>query len=134
MAGTMTVELTYLVWTLGLAIFQILLATVFLVLETGLPYASSPRDNPPLVNLGVTAGRLKRAQNNILETLPIFIGAVLATQVMQIHTSTTAMGVMLYFWARVVYVPVYALGISYLRTAVWGVSLAGIIMVLTSLF
>ncbi|HUA79328.1 MAG TPA: MAPEG family protein, partial [Dyella sp.] len=36
--------------------------------------------------------------------------------------------------ARLIYVPVYALGIPYLRTAIWAVSMVGIVMLLVPLF
>jgi uncharacterized MAPEG superfamily protein len=41
------------------------------------------------------------------------------------------LGAQLYFWARVAYVPVYASGIPFARTAVWTVSIIGLVMVLT---
>ena len=47
--------------------------------------------------------------------------------------ATSALGASLYFWARLVYVPVYAAGVPVVRTLVWGVSIAGLIMVLGAL-
>ena len=46
----------------------------------------------------------------------------------------TLWGTALYFWARVAYVPLYAFGVPYVRSLVWVVSLAGLVMVLASLF
>ena len=46
----------------------------------------------------------------------------------------TVWGTALYFWARVVYVPLYAFGVPYVRSLVWLVSLVGLIMVIASLF
>ncbi|MBU6247381.1 MAG: MAPEG family protein, partial [Xanthomonadaceae bacterium] len=45
-----------------------------------------------------------------------------------------ALGAQLYLWARVAYLPVYAAGIPYLRSAVWGVSMVGLLLVLSALF
>jgi uncharacterized MAPEG superfamily protein len=45
----------------------------------------------------------------------------------------TALGAQLYFWARLLYVPVYAAGIAYLRTLIWLTSLAGIVILLAAL-
>ena len=45
----------------------------------------------------------------------------------------TALGAQLYFWARVVYVPLYLAGIPYLRSLAWAVSVAGVLMVLAPL-
>ncbi|GAB2565085.1 hypothetical protein ISP15_14075 [Dyella jejuensis] len=38
------------------------------------------------------------------------------------------------FWARLIYVPAYALGIAYVRTLVWAVSIVGIVLLLVPLF
>jgi uncharacterized MAPEG superfamily protein len=45
-----------------------------------------------------------------------------------------ALGAELYFWARVIYLPVYIVGIPYLRTLVWFVSVVGLVMVVGGLF
>jgi uncharacterized MAPEG superfamily protein len=42
----------------------------------------------------------------------------------------TALGAWLYLSARVVYVPLYVAGVPYVRSLVWVVSLAGILLVL----
>jgi uncharacterized MAPEG superfamily protein len=39
-----------------------------------------------------------------------------------------------YFWARLVYLPVYIVGIPYLRTLVWAVGFVGLLMVLGALW
>mgnify|MGYP003346102880 CR=1 FL=1 len=78
--------------------------------------------------------RLERAQANLYETLPLFIGAVLIAHVIGASSALTVWGAALYFWGRVVYVPLYAFGVPYVRSLVWAVSLAGLVMVLASLF
>jgi uncharacterized MAPEG superfamily protein len=35
-----------------------------------------------------------------------------------------------FFWARVVYLPVYWAGITYLRSLVWAIGIAGLAMML----
>lgn len=59
---------------------------------------------------------------------------VLAVVLTKTNTAHTALGAMLYFWARVVYLPVYIIGIPYLRTLVWAVSLWGLLQLLWALF
>ncbi|MBX4159006.1 MAPEG family protein, partial [Lactiplantibacillus plantarum] len=71
---------------------------------------------------------------NLYETLPLFIGAVLIAHAVGADGRLTLWGTALYFWARVAYVPLYAFGVPYVRSLVWVVSLAGLIMVLASLF
>ena len=45
----------------------------------------------------------------------------------------TVLGAQLYFWSRVVYLPLYLAGIPYLRSLVWAFSLLGMLMVLGGL-
>ena len=66
----MTTELTYLAWTLVLALVYIGLPSQLRTLETGTAYNASARDaaGPPV---GLYTGRLQRAQANLFETLPL---------------------------------------------------------------
>ncbi|GLQ94774.1 MAPEG family protein [Dyella acidisoli] len=128
----MNVELQMLAWSIVLGLVQIVIAVSGLIGKRGLGWAASPRDAqlPPVV--GVTA-RLDRASANFLETFVFFAAAVLAGYVLQRHSAMTALGAQLYFWARLIYVPIYALGIPYLRTLVWSVSIVGIVLLLMPL-
>ena len=129
----MTTELTYLAATLVLALVQILLPAFARTREFGLSWNAGARDTTPEVHSPVV-GRLERAQANLFETLPLFIGAVLISQVADPTGALTAWGAALYFWARVAYIPLYALGVPYIRSLVWLVSLAGLAMCLPALF
>jgi len=128
-----TTELIYLVATLVLALVQILLPAGARTLEFGVGWNAGARDRTPESHNPVV-GRLERAQSNLYETLPLFIGAVLIAHVTGAESALTLWGVALYFWARVAYVPLYALGVPYIRSLVWLVSLAGLIMIFTALF
>lgn len=128
----MSVELKMLIWALLLGLLNIGLAASLSTMQRGLAWNAGPRDNVPEPLTGV-AGRVDRALQNFKETFPFFAVAVLAVLFTQNTTPETAMGAQIYFWARVVYLPVYAAGISYLRTLVWAASLAGLVMVLLPL-
>lgn len=129
----MTTELTYLALTLILALVQVFLPAGARTVEFGSKWNAGARDTTPAATRPLT-GRLKRAQANLYETLPLFIGAVLIAHVSGAESPLTLWGTALYFWARVVYVPLYAFGVPYVRSLVWLVSLAGLVMVLASLF
>lgn len=129
----MTTELTYLALTLILALVQVFLPAGARTVEFGSKWNAGARDTTPAATRPLT-GRLERAQANLYETLPLFIGAVLIAHVSGAESPLTLWGTALYFWARVVYVPLYALGVPYVRSLVWLVSLAGLVMVLASLF
>lgn len=128
----MTPALTILVWTLVLAFIQILLFDFARTGQYGLKWNTSPRDAdmPPLNPM---ANRLKRAQDNLFETLPLFIGAVLVAHAAGRETANVVLGAQIYFWGRVIYVPLYAFGVPQIRSLVWLVSTAGLIMVVLPL-
>ncbi|HSM10308.1 MAG TPA: MAPEG family protein, partial [Lysobacter sp.] len=84
--------------------------------------------------VGAVTDRVNRALHNFLETFPFFAAAVLAAAAAGRLDATTALGAQLYFWARVAYIPLYAAGVPYIRTVVWGVSIVGLVMVLAALF
>lgn len=128
----MTTELTLLAWTLVLALVQILLPSTLRTQETGAQYNVGARDGAAPPPRPVTA-RLQRAQANLFETLPLFAAAVLIAHVAGIQGSLTLWGCWLYLLARIVYVPLYAAGIPLLRTLVWLVSVAGLVMILYAL-
>jgi uncharacterized MAPEG superfamily protein len=125
----MTTELHILAWTLVLALIQVLLPSVIRSRETGVGYNAGPRDAPAQPPARLT-GRLMRAQSNLFETLPVFAAAILIAHVAGREGTQTLWGAWLYIIARVVYLPLYAAGIPFLRSLVWLVSLFGIILVL----
>lgn len=124
----MAIELKMLAWTLVLAFVQILLFDMARTKQYGVKWNTGARDEtmPPL---SPRAERLARAQANLFETLPLFAGFVLIGQVANLSTPLTALGAQIYFWARVVYVPLYAYGVPNIRSLVWLVSIAGLILV-----
>ena len=128
----MTTELTLLAWTLVLAVIYIIAFDLVRTRQYGAKWNMGPRDDsmPPL---SPVAERLQRAQNNLFETLPLFIGAVLIAHAANIHSAKTILACELYFWARVVYLPLYAFGVPVIRSLVWLVSAAGLAMLLVAL-
>jgi uncharacterized MAPEG superfamily protein len=92
-----------------------------------------PRD-VPMETKGVAA-RLERAYRNFLETFPLFAAAALAVVVENRGGNAMAQwGTALYVVARIVYVPLYAAGIPYLRTLVWTISIVGLVLVIVAAF
>lgn len=129
----MGIELKMLVWSMVLGLVQIALAAGMSTAQRGLGWAAGSRDEAamPLTGIG---GRLERTSRNFLETFPFFAIGVLMLTVLDKETAQTALGAQVYFWARLLYVPAYALGISYVRTAIWAAALVGVLMVLRPLF
>jgi uncharacterized MAPEG superfamily protein len=129
----MTIEIQMLAWAIALGVLQLLAAATWSTMQRGVKWNVSARDAAPSPLTGVAA-RMDRAFGNFMETFPFFAAAVLAVLVSGKSDATSALGAQVYFWARVAYVPLYALGVPYLRTLVWTVSLIGLVMVLAALF
>lgn len=126
----MVIELQMLVWAALLAIAQMMLYAVPTVLTVGLGYMFGPRDEQRKPT-GIP-GRLERAYYNHLETLPLFAVAVLVVVLAEKTTATTALAAQAYVVARVLYVPAYASGIPVLRSLIWTVATAAIVVILIS--
>lgn len=130
----MTPEFIVLAFVLILAIVQIGWAASARTAELGIKWNAGARDGetpPP----GKLAGRLQRAQANLFETLPIFAIAVIMAHVAgKDGGPLTLWGTHLYLFGRLIYLPLYAFGVAYLRTLVWGVSFVGLGMVIAALF
>ena len=129
----MTPEFILLALTLILALVQIGAAGMARTAELGGKWNAGPRDGaapPP----GKVAGRLMRAQANLFETLPIFAAAVIMAHIAGKDGILTGVGAHLYFFGRLIYVPLYAFGVPYIRSLVWLVAAAGLVMVLAAMF
>lgn len=121
-------DLIWLVIAVIVGLVQILIAAQAAQSYRGLDWNVGPRDTP--VAVGGIAGRLERAYRNFLETFPLFAAALLAVAVQNKSGGLSHWGAILYVVARIVYVPLYAAGVKYLRTLSWVVSVVGIVMVI----
>ena len=127
----MTPELTLLVWSAILAFVQMLVAVAGAQLQVGLPVLAGNREDlPPIVGW---AGRARRAQFNMLEYLVLFAILVLVAQIAGKTNAMTLLGCQIFFWARVAYAVVYVVGVPWLRTVVWTVSVIGLLLILLQL-
>ena len=122
----MSIELQYLVFAVFLVLIQMVLQAGAGFFANGLMGLAGSRDDEVLTS-GI-GGRFERAYYNMLETFPVFASLVLIIQFSESWTSTSALAVQLYFWARVAYIPAYIIGIPFLRTAIWLVAFVGILM------
>lgn len=125
----MTIELSILAWACILAIVHIFATIRFKTRQYGSKWNMGARDEelPPLDPI---AGRLSRAQANFFETFPIAIAAILIVHAGHLESRWTALGAITWLAARIVYMPLYALGVPVLRTIVFMISLVGLAMVI----
>jgi uncharacterized MAPEG superfamily protein len=123
----MPIELKMLAWSTCLGIFHIAIAASLATQQRGLKWNAGNRDSTPRALSGAAA-RADRAMRNFLETFPFFLAAVLAVDVLKLTSAYTALGSELYFWARLLYMFVYIIGIPYFRAVVWAVSILGLLI------
>jgi uncharacterized MAPEG superfamily protein len=79
------------------------------------------------------AGRADRAARNMVENLVMFGSLVCVANLLRLPSERLELGARLFFYARVLYFPVYLAGIKYVRTAVWAVSVVGMIEILQAI-
>ena len=123
-----------LIWS---GILTLLMLVVQLTLCTkawappGLMDAFGNRENLPTPS-GM-AGRADRAARNMIQGMVMFVTLVLAAHIAG-KASQAALGATVFFWARLVYWPLYLAGIVYLRTLAWIVSIIGLILILKEIW
>jgi uncharacterized MAPEG superfamily protein len=128
----MNIELEMLAWSILLGLAYVFVASGITTHERGLKWNTGNR-GAELKPLSALAARANRASHNFLETFPFFAAAVLAVTLAHRNTAHSALGSELYFWARVVYLPLYLIGIPYVRTLVWLVSVWGLLQIVATL-
>ena len=128
----MSLDLKYLLFSVILAFVQVVVAAAAANQEVGLTTLAGNREGvAPLTGF---AGRAKRAHLNMLENLPLFAALVLIAAVAGKANAATAMGATIFFWARLVYAVVYLIGVPWLRTVVWFVSVIGMVIIAAQLW
>jgi uncharacterized MAPEG superfamily protein len=93
-------------------------------MQVGNAYTVGSRD-PDLRPAGIAA-RLHRAQVNFLETFPLFLACVYLVDTTGAAGALSGWGSALYLAGRVVYLPLYACGIPWLRTLSWNAATLGL--------
>ena len=128
----MTIELWLLVAATVLTIVQAVVAVQGTLSQVSLPEVAGNRDDFPA--LTGWADRAHRAHRNMLENLVLFAILVLVAHLTESNGTLTLIGAHLFFWARLGYLFIYVIGIPWLRTAVWTVSVVGLAFILAALF
>jgi len=128
----MSPDLKYLLFSVVLAFVQVLIAAMTAQGQVGLPELAGNRDSVP--GLTGLAGRAKRAHLNMVENLVLFAALVLIAAVAGKANATTAMGAAIFFWGRLAHAIIYLVGIPWLRTLAWFVSVIGMVMIAVQLF
>jgi uncharacterized MAPEG superfamily protein len=128
----MQAEILVLALAAVLLVAHIQLAIRFKTKQYGTDWNIGARDAemPPL---DPVAGRLERARDNFLETLPIAIIALFGVVLAGKTSDLTAIGGWVWLAGRAVYLPLYWSGVKGWRTLAWGIATVAILLVLVIL-
>ncbi len=127
-------ELTMLAYSLVLAWVMFMAGSMLrinMLTPKGLMLAMHNRADLP--EASAMSGRADRAARNMLDNLVLFAALVLMAKVSDVSNANTVLGAQIFFWARLVYFPIYVFGIPVVRTIVWAVSTVGMAMILLEL-
>ena len=132
MSSMLTTGLTLLVYSAILFFIMIVTPLNGKILQKGmLVKLSGNRDDIP-ESTGWIA-RAERACRNMGETFPIFVALVLTAHSVGISNDNTVLGAQLYFYGRLAFFPIYVIGIPWVRSVAFGVSVAGMVVILLQL-
>jgi uncharacterized MAPEG superfamily protein len=98
---------------------------------SGTMVAFGNRDNLP--DATPLSGRAARTAQNTLENFVLFAAIALVAHAVNANSPMVATGATLFFWSRVLFIPIYYAGIIYLRTAVWLASIVGLAMMIVAI-
>ena len=129
----MTSLLQLVVLMTALTFISIMLGAVLRNREwtpAGMQAGLSNRDDlPEATPMGA---RAERAAANTKEGFLLFLALALVAHAAGLDEQVL-FGATLFFWARAVYLPLYIFGITVVRSVVWGVGVAGLVLMLLAM-
>ena len=123
----MTLELTFLVYSIILTFALILVPATVSILANGVTAQAGARDDLP--EPSVFNQRCVRLRNNMLENMVMFTGLVLVAHAADVSTANTVLGAQIFFFARVVHAVIYIAGIPLVRPLAWFAGVVGMAMI-----
>lgn len=79
------------------------------------------------------AARAARTASNTLENLVLFSALALVGHAVEPNSVAIQRGAEIFFWSRLLYIPVYYAGVKYLRTGIWLVSVAALAIMVAAI-
>ncbi len=128
----MSIDLKYLLLSTILCFGQVLVAAAAANQQVGLSTLAGNREG--MAELSGFAGRARRAHHNMVENLVLFAALVLIAAVGGKANAMTDLGSAVFFWARLAYAVIYLIGIPWLRTLAWFVSVVGMAVIAIQLW
>ena len=122
----MTAELIMLFWAVVLTFLQVIATVILCNIQASPTELAGNRDT--FAPEGI-AGRASRAHRNMLENLPLFAALVLIVHVAGLSSDTSVFGAQIFVIARLAFAIIYIIGIPWIRTAAFLISVVGLVMV-----
>jgi len=124
MTTTISSEIYWLTWNVVLTAFMVLPYAVYRLGKIGGLWQAFLRPLPGDAPFDDEwAHRAYRAHMNAFEGIALFAPVAIAVHVTGTGNEVTAIASATFFWARLIYAPMYYFKVPVLRTAVWFVSL-----------
>ena len=127
----LSLELTFLLWSVVITFIQLIISLLGATQQHGLATLAGNREN-----IGSTsgwAGRAQRAHRNMLENLILFAILVIVAHIAGVSNELTVLGAQIFFWGRLAYSLIYVVGVAWLRTVAFLVSILGLILIFLQL-
>lgn len=129
----MSLELICLALSVLVGLVYLSAQTFWRKAELGVQYDVGARDEGLEVK-GALAGRADRAYRNFLETFPMFVAAVVLVEFSGGSDWLTQGGAIAYVALRAVYLPLYLIGVPWLRSISWNIATAGLVAMVLGVF
>jgi uncharacterized MAPEG superfamily protein len=127
----MTIDLWMLAAAVGLT-WLLIVGSATPGIVKDLKWAAGNRDTP--LEMAPWVNRAHRTAQNMKENLPLFAILVLIAHVSGSANETSALGAEIFLGARLVHAGIYIAGVPYVRTLVWTVSVAGMMIIASTFF
>ncbi len=128
----MTVELTYLAYTIALFFVVVMAQASTGIRNNGGLAMANNRDSlkPPTV----AQLRMKRLTDNYRENLWFFVPLILIAAISDISNQWTVLGAQIFFWSRLGHAIWYAFGWPVVRPLFWFAGIIACVMIFLALF
>ena len=120
-------ELQAVVWTTVILVTLIGFQGGLVPVNQGLAWGLGNRDEA--CEKTALQTRTARTVANHIEGMSVFVPLALVVAISDLSSTLTVWGAGLYLVGRVLVAPLYLVGVPYLRSLAWGVSLFGILLI-----
>ena len=128
----MTVELTYLAYTIALFFVVVMVQATAGIRQHGGLVLANNRDGLPPAN--TYSARTKRLTDNFRENLWFFVPLVLIAAVAGVSNEWTILGVQLFFFSRLAHAVWYIAGWPLIRPLFWLAGVIACVLIFLALF